>query len=102
MFSQVLGSDGLYDHLSCGEICTFIQEHVKAGKSRETVAQALCQAVREFSATGGDLMVTGGGRTRMEEKSDNMNESDDNDDFLESELYLNQHFFHYKCLKTLI
>jgi len=46
----VLGSDGLYDHLSCGEICTFIQEHVKAGKSRETVAQALCQAAFKRAA----------------------------------------------------
>eukprot|EP00959_Pyramimonas_sp_CCMP1952_P215855 4514958-Pyramimonas_sp.AAC.2 len=55
--AQVLGSDGLYDHLSSGEVCTFIQEHVKAGKPRETVAEALCQAVRQ-SHGGSEHTIT--------------------------------------------
>eukprot|EP00238_Polyblepharides_amylifera_P003789 CAMPEP_0196584644 /NCGR_PEP_ID=MMETSP1081-20130531/47894_1 /TAXON_ID=36882 /ORGANISM="Pyramimonas amylifera, Strain CCMP720" /LENGTH=468 /DNA_ID=CAMNT_0041905923 /DNA_START=243 /DNA_END=1646 /DNA_ORIENTATION=+ len=46
----VLASDGLFDHLSEGEVCSFIELHVRAGKPRESVAQALVKAVIKRAA----------------------------------------------------
>ena len=35
-----MASDGLFDHLSDGEVCSIIDRHVKAGNKKEDVARS--------------------------------------------------------------
>mmetsp|Transcript_4614 Transcript_4614/g.8639 ORF Transcript_4614/g.8639 Transcript_4614/m.8639 type:complete len:393 (+) Transcript_4614:92-1270(+) len=46
----VLASDGLFDHLSEGEVCAMIDNHVKGGSPRESAAEALSRAAIKRAA----------------------------------------------------